>query len=139
MIEDVTENPFVRYNEAQETEAQVIPKFKHTISKTIKVSEEAYTHLNALAQRFTGRENSISELLEQIGLCALHLEQPKYTVDEESGTTTEQCRQSGFEDGFHGENTIFLQLYGRLKGEFQSAYIRGWYEGRYIRITRNRK
>lgn len=129
-----TENPFVRFNEDTETQEQVIPKFNRTVARNIRISEEAMTHLKSLAYRFTGKEDNLSGLLEQIGLCALYVDKPKVEIDNESGTNTEECRQSGYLDGLHGENSIFLQLYGRLQGEFQAAYVRGWYEGRYIRI-----
>jgi hypothetical protein len=127
----MTDNPFIAYNEAHDSNDPTIPKFDRPIKLSIRLSREAYERLKIL----TGEANSkqVSYLLEQIGLYALDVCPPSFEVDSESDTSTEDCRQSGFEDGYNGDPSFALRLYGNAIGAFQNAYLRGYYEGNYIR------
>lgn len=126
-----TENPFIEYNKQLETPK--IPRFNKTTHIQGRLSEEAYEYLKALSLRFTGKDNPIN-LLELIGLCILHLEgEDSVAIDEDSGVTTEDCRQSGFEDAMRRDPKYFLALYGKAQTRFHEAYLRGYYEGSFIR------
>lgn len=129
----MTENPFITYNNEKTDDNEVIPKFNRTKRIAISLSEEAYTKVTQLAMKYTNNAN-ISVLLEHIGLYALDLEKPTNVIDEKSGISTDDCRQAGFEDGLQGNPEFFIALFGKdLSDKHQRAYIRGYYEGNYIR------
>lgn len=126
-------NPFVEPNPDNTTN---FPKFPRKLRITVSISEETYAKLLELTTLYTGRskQKSISILLEQIGTYALHVERPENKIDPESGATTEQCRQSGYEDGLLGNPVYFLHMFrNHTDSVFQSAYMRGYYEGNFIR------
>lgn len=133
----MTNNPFIEYNETLPDNLVSIPKFPKDKLIHIRISEEAYTQLLLIGSRFSASANAttvISTLLEKIGLFVLNVEHPKEFIDEESGVTTSDCRQSGFEDGLNGNPTYFLQMFQKkLDTRFEQAYMRGYYEGSFIR------
>lgn len=129
---DEIQNPFATYKE--ETGIERAPKFARTKMAAIRISEEANIQLHVLAHNLIGKGSRISDLMEYIGLSALIVSKPQNIVDEESGVSTDQCRQSGYEDGFLGDPTRFVAMFGKqLNDDFQQAYMRGFFEGNFVR------
>ena len=122
-MEDQT-NPYILYNNH--------PKFPRKKRISFVVSNEAYNELQILGEKLT-TTGQLADLLEEIGLHLLTVSPYENIVDNESGVTTDECRQSGYEDGRMGNPQIFFQIYGKLKTPFESAYTRGFIEGSYIR------
>lgn len=130
------ENPFVVANEDKSLLTQTIPNFPKTNKFTVYLSEEATTVILKMLNyndNIKYASTKIAFLLELIGMCAVNLVEPPIEVDEESGVTTEQCRQSGYEDGLMGNPSYFAAIYGNMKDSFQQAYLRGFFEGNFIR------
>lgn len=130
-------NPYPEYNENKSDDSAVIPKFKRDVKLTVKISKETHQQLLALAQKYSTSkfpEIALGDLLEQIGLFALEVNRPTTKIDEESGISTDEFRQMGFDDATLGNSQLFLSMFGKqLSDEFQAAYMRGFMEGNYIR------
>jgi hypothetical protein len=133
-------NPFIEMNEGRTD--LFIPKFKTAkrVIVPISLSEEALKHLEKIIlEKANSKKFSlgVSNLLEKIGLGVLVVLEPKNLIDPESGVSTEECRQAGYEDGLAKEYSRFIQLFGNIGDEFQQAYVRGYFEGSFIRTTYN--
>ena len=129
-------NPFIEANENRSRYEQRIPNFPRTTQISIRLSEETITViLKMLGYDHNDRNASrhISDFLEQIGMCALLVTEIPLEIDEESGVTTEDCRQSGYEDGMLGNPKYFATIYGNMRDVFQQSYLRGFFEGNFIR------
>lgn len=129
-------NPFLEYNELK-TDI-TYPHYPKTRKIRVALSNEAVDQLMVIGEKYSNTDSIggiISELLEQIALYYVVLEDPKESIDPESNISTTDCRASGYEDGLMGNPSYFIQLYGKdLSDVFQRAYLRGWFEGNYIRI-----
>jgi hypothetical protein len=133
------DNPFKEFEEANDDVIpSTIPHLPRSVSMKIKISEEALCNLNSiLAHVHQGTlSNRIGYLLEAIGLCQIEIHDPISRTDPESNITTDACRQAGYEDAIEGHPQRFLRLFGKMSTPFECAYIRGYIEGNYIRITR---
>jgi hypothetical protein len=135
-----TENPFVFYNDEKSTSHIVIPLFPRKVKVQVTISEEAWERLRFLIARYTDSAETargLSDLLERIGVFALSIFEPENIIDEESGISVEDCRNSGYLDAIQGNPSTFLALFGKdLTDKHQEAYMRGYYEGNYINSKR---
>ena len=112
-----------------------LPRFDKTKRYVLHISEEAENTLKQIFSESLKRKSltmTLSFILEGIGLGALQVI-PRVESVAEDGTTTQECRQSGYEDGLRGEYELYLRVYGTLKDEFQLAYLQGYFEGSHIR------
>lgn len=135
------DNPFKLIQDSSTLKKQLIPEFAKDIQLTIRISSEACIGLGKVLATYTDSTNTnvkFSQLLEQIGLLALEVRPFQECIDEESGVSTEDCRQSGFNDGYEGQVSYFQAAVQNLYGPFQSAYVRGFMEGNYVR-NRNKE
>lgn len=132
-------NPFT---ELEQSDGHVrIPTFPRNKKFTIRISHEANDQIVKLIKKYTPYNEDSPEgyatLLELIGMYALTVKPPTPQIDEESQVTTEDCRQSGFEDALEGNPAKLLQLYNiQLSSEFEEQYLRGWFEGNFVRNKR---
>lgn len=125
-------NPFTEFNDALETLSY--PKFTRPHKYTISLSDEALSGIEKLLAKH--KLPNISTLLEIIGLHVLTVVPYEQTIDDETGITSEEIRQIGYEDGFNGNSKEFVELFSRQYNTLlQQAYLRGFYEGNYIRQT----
>ena len=139
-----TNNPFVEYNRTLDAKQVKVPAFPKTKQFLFKLSDEAVGNLESILDLYVPPARSfqarIANLLEQIGLFSLTVSRPDENIlDEESGITTGQCRESGYEDGFQGNPQTFLVLMRNptlINTVFHHAYLRGFFEGNYIKGLR---
>lgn len=124
-MESLEHNPF-------EDNSDFKPKFAKK-PRSFYISDEAHDTLVNIAKQLIGEQATVSHLLEYIGLCLFTIKPFEDSIDPESGITTEDCRKSGYLDAKLGNLPIFLQIYGKMKTDFEYAYMRGYFEGKFLR------
>lgn len=139
MNQSDSENPFISFNAERSDSINIVPSFKKNKGISIRISEEAYSNLRTILDRYTHCKNEardVSELLEHIGLGALMVIPFPRVIDRESGVSTDDCRESGFHDGLNGNPQYFLAIYGNQGSVYHQAYLRGFLEGNFIRTKK---
>lgn len=133
---DSIENPFIDYNSDKNNKI-VIPSYPQNVAISVRISDEALIGIKKYLNEYVVKgllHKQLSTLLEQLGLYALYIERPENLTHETTNVTTEDLRQLGYEDGFNGSSKEFIVLFNEpLPSKYQCAYLRGYYEGNYIR------
>lgn len=127
----MTDNPF---KAANLTGFNTYPKFHKSRRFNVFITEEAYDGIKRLIKGL-GMEN-VHQLAEMIGLHALRVSLP--TNIEENGVTTDMCRDTGYEDGINNYTEKFNALHSNGSTPFEQAYLQGFIEGNFIRLSRNK-
>lgn len=115
----------------------VIPHFRQ-YRINISVSNEAHQGLGRIADALDivgPRKNTpkLIVLMEAIGLYQLSVDKPTDIVDEDTNITTRQCREDGYNDALEGRPPDSTYIYGAITRPYYEAYMRGFFEGKYVR------